>query len=137
MLFRRAPFKEWITVYYDPEKISEQKILKLLHQRRCKSSKLDRLENDKLTAMNPFASSGEIIQLRITGIPKNDGYKIKLPDGWKITGDANGVKHEDGKTYLSIKVPEKTPQKKYNIGLTLAEGGTLEIQVEIVRGIGR
>ncbi len=137
MLVRMKPFKEWITVYFDPEKTSENKLLKLLQQRRCKSSKLARSENDKVTAMNPFASPGEIIQLRIAGTPEKNGFKITLPNGWKVTGDAKGVKHNDGKTYLSILVPEKTPLKKYIIGLALAGDKTLDTEVEIVRGIGR
>ncbi len=129
------PFKEWVTVYYDPEKITEAKLLKLLHERRCKSSKVDRVVNDEFTAMNPFVSAGEIAQIRIPDSGKEAAAKMTLPEGWKIVGEAKGVTHKDGKTYLSLLIPKKAGQKKYVIGMTLADKKALKTTVEVVRRI--
>lgn len=135
MLLRRKPFREWITVYYDPAKTDEAKLLKILHSKRCKSSKVDRTASEKFTAMNKYASEGELVQLRIADAPKDQVPELDLPTGWEIFGDKNGYRNENGETFISVKVPLKAEQKNYTISLKGADGKGLETQVGIVRKI--
>lgn len=135
MLVRMDPFKEWVTIYFDPEKMTEEKLLELLHERRCKSSQLDRVDHQDFMAMNPFVSAGEIAQIRISQANRDALSKVTLPDGWKVVGDANGVSHKDGNIYLSLKVPEKAEQKRYSIEVTLADKKVIKTTVEVVRRI--
>lgn len=137
MLVRNKPFEEWITVYYDPKSITEEKLLKLLRERRCKKSKPVRRENEQLTAMNPYASAGDIIKIRVGNPPKETAPQIILPEGWLIAGDKKGEQYPDGKTYLCIKVPEDAPQKKYNISLKTDTEKVINAEVEIVKAIGK
>ncbi|MEJ6699742.1 MAG: hypothetical protein QNL01_02110 [Akkermansiaceae bacterium] len=135
MLVRMKPFKEWIYVYYDPEKTSEAKLLKTLHENRCASATADQFVKDDITVLNPFLSAGEIVQLRITGVPKGKALDASLPDDWKVVGDSKGFSGKDGKTYLSIKVTPKVAQKKYKVGVKISDDKSLEAVIEVVRKI--
>jgi hypothetical protein len=135
MLVRMKPFKEWINVYYDPETTSEAALLKTLHEKRCASATADQVVKDDLTVLNPFLSAGEIVQLRIAGVPKGKAIDVALPDGWKVVGDSKGFSGKDGKTYLSIQVPAKAAQKKYKVGVKIPDEKTLEAEIEVVRKI--
>ncbi len=69
MLVRDNPFKEWVTVFYDPDQISEEKLLSLLRERRCPKATLDRPGDGKLTVMNPYVGAGGIVQFKTISRP--------------------------------------------------------------------
>lgn len=135
MLVRNKPFKEWVTVYYDPEKTNEEKLLKLIRAKRCPRASQVRVANEKFTAMNPFTSEGEIVQLRIADVPKDKAPELVLPEGWKVFGDAKGFPDSKGKTYISVQVPAKAKQQAYKIGIRISEDKKLETEVEVVRKV--
>ena len=65
-LLRNNPFREWVTVYFDPTKITEEAILKLLRERRCPRAEQVRADGKPLTVMNPFIGPGGVVQIRVT-----------------------------------------------------------------------
>ena len=139
MLVRNKPFKEWVTVYFDPKKTSEKKLLKLLRERLCPRSELDRGEDKVLTAMNPFVGPGGIVQLRLASPKHKKSYSFSLPEGWQVTGNKEGVSHEDRDeddgAYYSVRVPANAKAGKHDIKVALPSGQTETITVEIVRRI--
>lgn len=137
MLVRNKPFKEWVTVYFDPEKIAETKLLQLLRERRCPRSALDRETGDKLTAMNPFVDPGGIIQLQVEPPPEGRQLQVNLPDEWKLVGNEKGVADKDGKLYFSVQVPAKAEAKKYTVGFSIPKLHTIQTEVEVVRRVGK
>ena len=137
MLVRNSPFKEWVTVYYEPEKITEEKLLELLRKRRCPRSALDRTPGDKLTVMNPYVGPGGIVQLQIAPSPANRPFQPKLPEGWKIVGPATGAEGEDGKSYMSIQVPDQAKAASYTLTVKTGDKQTTAAAVEVVRRVGK
>jgi hypothetical protein len=135
MLVRQKPFKEWVAVYYDPDATNEEKLLKLLRARRCPRASVDRVDHEKFTAMNPFVSEGEVVQLRIADMPKDESPDLVLPAGWRAIGDAIGFSDKAGRNFISIQVPAKSEQKKYKVSLKISEVEMLETDIEVVRNV--
>lgn len=137
MLVRNTPFREWVTVYYEPSKITEAKLLELLRKKRCPRAALDRTPGDKLTAMNPVVGPGGIVQLQATLPANRDPLKWKLPDGWQLVGPATGSKGEDGKTYVSVQVPGEAKAASYSLAVSTSNKETTTSAVEVVRRVGK
>jgi len=136
MLVRSKPFREWVTVYFDPAKVSEEKLLRLLRERRCPRASLDRKTDDKLTAMNPFVGPGGVVQLQVPQLPDGHAPGVDLPADWKLVGPETGVAGKDGKLYLSVQVPAKVEAKKYTLGVSVPKHRTVQTEVEVVRRVG-
>lgn len=133
MLVRMSPFREWIAVYYDPKRITEEKLLALLRERRCASAKVDRIETAPLTVMNPFVGPGDVVQLRVDTRKTPRVTKVKLPEDWAIVGKPGGSSGSEGLTYFTIQVPSKADLGKRKVILCIEEGEPLEATVEVVQ----
>ena len=72
MLVRSKPFKEWVTVYFDPDKMSETKLLQLLRERRCPRAALDR-------------ESGEVYINELNSMPGFTATSM-YPKLWEASG---------------------------------------------------
>jgi len=134
MLVRDTPFREWVTVYFDPKQTSEDKLLSLLRERRCPKATLDRSPNDKFTVMNPYVGPGGIVQIKTTSPPDDPPPRVTLPEGWKMVGPETGViDKQEGATYFSVQVPATTKPGTCSIGIRSPKLGILEASVEVVR----
>ena len=136
MLVRGKPFREWVTVYYDPKRISEEKLLQRLRERGCRSAKLDREAGSPVTVMNPFVGPGDLVQVRLGGMDKSAVKKVELPEGWKLAGKPGGFVDKDGVTWLTVWVPEGAKQGKQTVRIHPAEGDVIEAAVDVVRKVG-
>ena len=136
MLVRQKPFREWVTVYYDPERISEEKLQARLRERGCKSARLDREEGSSLTVMNPFVGPGDVVQVRFGGKDKQAVKKVELPEHWKLLGKPGGFVDEGGVRWFTVRIPEKADQGKRKLLLHFAKGDPIEAVVEVVRKVG-
>ena len=140
MLVRNKPFKEWITVHYDPKKTSEDKLLKLLRERRCPRATLDRNDDGVLTAMNPYVARDGIVQVRLDSPTHKKHYTLTLPEGWRLIGNKDGVyaedRDEDDGAYFAIQVPAYLKQGEFTIEARHANGPVESTTVEVVREIG-
>jgi hypothetical protein len=134
MLVRDNPFKEWITVYFDPEQITEEKLLSLLRERRCPKATLDRPGEGKLTVMNPYLGAGGIVQFKTTSPPDGKALRVTLPEGWKWVGPESGsIDKEEGVTYFSAQAPAKASLGKCLISISSENAGEMKSSVEVVR----
>lgn len=136
MLVRGKPFREWVTVYYDPKRINEEKLLQRLRERGCKSAKLEREAHSPLTVMNPYAGPGDVVQMRLAGKGKQVVKKLELPEGWKPEGKPCGYVDSDGVTWITVRAPAKAKTGKQKLLLRTAAGEAVEAVVEVVRKVG-
>ena len=60
-LLRRKPFGEWVTVFYEPKKVTEAQLLAWIKANRCPRAALVR-EKDPAGVMNPFVAAGDVVQ---------------------------------------------------------------------------
>jgi hypothetical protein len=116
MLIRESSLREWIAVYYGPAKISEEKLLKLVRERRCPQSTVERTEGSPLTVMNPQVGPGDVVQLRLAAEAKQTVQKVELPDGWSLVGEQEGFMDGDGVTYFTIRVAPKEKVGMHKVG---------------------
>ena len=136
MLLRQKPFKEWITVYYEPGKITEDRLLKLLRERRCARARLDRAEAVPVTVMNPQVGPGDLVQLRVSPELKAAAGHLSLPKGWKVVGNPSASKGTDGTTWFSIQTDVKTAPGTHGISLAREGEEAVALTVEVVRKVG-
>jgi hypothetical protein len=136
MLVRSKPFREWVTVYYDPERITEEKLQARLRERGCRSAKLEREAGSPLTVMNRFAGPGDLVQIRFGGKDKPAVQKVELPVGWKLVGKPRGHMGEGGVRWFTVRLPAKADQGKQKLLFHPAEGDAIEAVVEVVRKVG-
>ena len=123
-------------MYYDLSKIMEDKLLEFLRQRRCPRAALDRPPGETLTAMNPFVGPGGIVQLQFATPETGQSLSVKLLDKWTIVGPATGTAGDDGKTYLSIQVPDQAKPASHTLTVT-SSGKNATTTVEVVRQVGK
>jgi hypothetical protein len=136
MLVRGNPFREWIAVYYDPARITEEKLVELLRKRRCPSARLDRAGEGPLTVMNPSVGPGDVVQMCLAA-EKNPGIdKVTFPDDWKLVGGPGGFSDPDGVTWFTVKVAAEEKQGKHEVVLHPREGDPLKASIEVVRKHG-
>ena len=145
MLVRNSPFKEWVTVYFDPEKTNESKLLEFLRARRCPSARLDRIEQAGLTAMNPFVGPGGVVQLRWDYPNGDQPPELTLPSDWVLKGSSASTKENSEQTeqaknaeqrFYSIQVPTNTRSGQQTISAVSPDGKTYTVTVEVVRRVG-
>ena len=114
-LLRRVPFGEWVTVYFDPKKHTEEQLLARIRATRCPRAQ-------HVTApgiRTPFVAAGDVVQLETTSTIT----RIEAPDGWKpVVGTAN------------IQLPKDA--KSTTLTAHLADGKTLTAKVNVVSRIG-
>ena len=97
MQLRGRPFGEWILVYYDKSKITEEKLLNLTKNNGCKRAAVIRdqvVKSGKSSALiiNPYICPGDTVVLKINS-DGSEKIQLELPKGWtckmpdKISGD--------------------------------------------------
>ena len=115
-LLRRAPFGEWVTVYFDPKKQTEKQLLARIRATRCPQAQ-------HVTApglRTPFVAAGDVVQLDTTSTIT----RLEAPKGWKtVPGTAN------------IQLPSDA--RSANLTAHLADGKTLTAKVNVVSRVGR
>jgi len=136
MLMRGKPFREWVAVYYDPKRTSEEKLVKVLHARRCGGAKVDRNEAPGLTVMNPCVGAGDVVQIRLDGKNKPAVSKVELPEEWELVGGPGGIVDSGGVRWITVRVPKGAEQGNRLLRLHPAEGKPIEVAVEVVRKVG-
>ena len=121
-LVRSKPFGEWVTVYYRPDKVKEEQLLKWIRANRCPRAALVR---DQEEVRNPFVAAGDAVELKFEGKLRSS----RLPSGWKV------VKHEGSQ--VLVQVPKEAAQGDYTLVLTRADGETVKGKVSVVRQVGK
>ncbi len=122
-LVRSKPFGEWVTVYYRPDKVKEEQLLKWIKANRCPRAALVR---NKDAVRNPFVAAGDVVQLAIKG---KKVASSKLPKGWKIA-------RQDSADVL-VQVPKKAKEGDYTLKLTQSDGRVISGKVFVVRQVGK
>ena len=117
-LLRNSPFGEWVTVYYRPDEVDEEQMLKWIKANRCPRAALVRRADG---VRNPFVAPGDIVQIKAKGKVAKD----KLPKGWTIA--------EVVDDYVFLQVPKAAKQGDYNLPLGPGVNG----KVSVVRQVGK
>ena len=129
MLVRNKPFGEWITVYFDPDKITEETLLALLKKKRCPRAAISRKEGMDATVMNPFVAPGDTVQVQLDPERRTQLRGMTLPNGWKVAGQKEGGPAEGD---LLIQVPQKAAQGEVELKLQFRDR-TIKVNVTVVR----
>jgi hypothetical protein len=129
MLVRNKPFGEWVTVYFDPDKITEETLLGLLKKKRCPKAATIRREGMDATVANPFVAPGDTVQVQVDPDRRTQLRGMSLPDGWKVAGHEEGGPAEGD---LLIQVPPKAAQGETELKLQFPDR-TVKVNVTVVR----
>lgn len=130
MLVRRSPFAEWVVVYFDPAKIDESKLLRLIRNGGCRNANLVRSKGNNL-AMNSYIAGGDMIQLQIH-LEKPQKISIpKLPKAWVISQDLTQPLPE-GPHFLNIRVPKSTSKGVYKYQVLAEKQKILDVESHVV-----
>lgn len=115
MQLRRKPFGEWILIYYDKSKISEEALLSFAKKRGCKRASLikgKKIQSSNISAqaLNPYLCKGDtaVIELSSNGLEK---LRLELPEGWS----GSVPETISGTETVFIRTPSNVKQGEYKI----------------------
>lgn len=129
MSVRYHPFGEWVIVYFDPEKTSEDALLKKIRNNGCPKAALVRGKKESI-ALTPIITPGDTALIQIQLEQDTSLTAIDLPEGWLISSELNNL--EEGTHLLSIRTPSRTAKKKRTITLKDDDGEDYEFHIELV-----
>ena len=125
MQLRRKPFGEWVLIYFDKTKITEEALLSLAKNKGCKRAAIIRdkkkdLGKTSVTLMNPYICPGDSIALEISS-DGSEKIELELPEGWscKMPDTISGTATVFIKTTAKAKRGEFTV--KFKNGLKSAD----------------
>ena len=132
-LLRRSPFGEWVTIYYDPAKVSTEDLLKWIKANRCPRAAWISSEGDS-AILNPFIASGDTVQIRLTATKDALLDSVSLPKGFQLVGDG---KVSRGENLLSVQIAKDARAGDYEVALAAEESVEFKGRVSVVQQIGK
>lgn len=107
-----------MNVYYQPEKVTEAKMLAMIRKGGCPNSRIIRSAEDS-TTMNPYVAAGDTVQIRLKLSAANNVTVTGLPKGW--VADNTGGQLGGGVHYLNIRTPKSTSDGNYAVQVKVGE----------------
>ncbi len=132
-LLRNQPFGEWVNVFFDPSKISEAQILKLIKAKNC--PRAQHITGEFI--LNPFIAAGDPIQLSFENDQDTTLSALQLPKNWKLIGLEIGSPLKKGTHTITITSSKSSKKGRHPIKLSFSDGSQIEDQVTLVRQIGK
>ena len=133
-LLRRSPFGEWVTVYYDPKKVSEGELLKWIKANRCPRA-AQVIEATESAVLTPYVARGDTAQIRIKVAKEATLETIKLPEGWRLLNADK--KLSSGNNYLSIQTPGDAASGEIEISLKPEGSEQFSGKITVVEQVGK
>ena len=124
-LIRRIPFKEWTVVYYNPGKIDEQTLLRLIKAHRCPRAEIERSPG----VLNPVIAGGDSLIVSLNAENATTLKSADLPEGWAAP---IGQKLKKGRNLIAIRTASDVLKGQQSFKLTAAHSTPIKFRAEIV-----